>query len=358
VVAEPVQALPDRPIFVAGCPRSGTTLLQLMLHSHPRIAIPPETRFVVQAYRRRSKFGDLTLEKNRRALATWITDTKGTRFKDLKLDRAAVIERIVDGPPTVGSAVGAVLAAYGERFGKPRWGDKRPGYWQDLDVITRLFPDVQVVHIIRDGRACVASLKHMPWWNGGVNGAVATWAMAQMRCPRDTAHLPAGSYHEVHYEALVADPEPVLQELCAFLGEEYSPAMVEPALVSGLAVPQRKTWHTRTAGAVDASAVESWRTGLEPKELGLMETVAGRALRARGYRLSGAGARPSPALLFSYARERSRRGTRIRRRRLEDARIRRHEPGPVAAQLTFAQRGGAPAPRPSGSLEGPEDART
>jgi hypothetical protein len=31
----------DRPIFVLGCPRSGTTLLQLMLHAHPRIAIPP-----------------------------------------------------------------------------------------------------------------------------------------------------------------------------------------------------------------------------------------------------------------------------------------------------------------------------
>ncbi|HUR06227.1 MAG TPA: sulfotransferase, partial [Nonomuraea sp.] len=37
----------DRPIFVVGCPRSGTTMLQLMLHSHPRIAVAPETRFLV-----------------------------------------------------------------------------------------------------------------------------------------------------------------------------------------------------------------------------------------------------------------------------------------------------------------------
>jgi hypothetical protein len=35
----------NKPIFVVGCPRSGTTLLTLMLHSHSRIAMPPETRF-------------------------------------------------------------------------------------------------------------------------------------------------------------------------------------------------------------------------------------------------------------------------------------------------------------------------
>ncbi|MGH3503551.1 MAG: sulfotransferase, partial [Nocardioidaceae bacterium] len=29
-----------------GCPRSGTTLLGLMLQAHPKIAIPPESRFL------------------------------------------------------------------------------------------------------------------------------------------------------------------------------------------------------------------------------------------------------------------------------------------------------------------------
>ena len=50
----------DRPIFILGCPRSGTTMLQLMTHAHPRIAIPPETRFMVSAYQRRLQFGNLT----------------------------------------------------------------------------------------------------------------------------------------------------------------------------------------------------------------------------------------------------------------------------------------------------------
>ena len=47
------------PIFVIGCPRAGTTLLTLMLSAHARIAIPPETRFLLSVFRRRDSFGDL-----------------------------------------------------------------------------------------------------------------------------------------------------------------------------------------------------------------------------------------------------------------------------------------------------------
>src|SRR3954469_5670339 len=91
----------DRPIIVVGCPRSGTTMLQLMLHAHPRIAIPPETRFMLAAYRERRDFGDLGVADNRRALARWIVDRRETRFRDLGLDAGAVVEHIAAGPGTL-----------------------------------------------------------------------------------------------------------------------------------------------------------------------------------------------------------------------------------------------------------------
>jgi hypothetical protein len=124
----------DRPIFVMGCPRSGTTMLQLMLHSHPRIAIPPETRFVVTAYERRRDFGDLEYPANRRALAQWIVGRAETKFLDLGLDPEPITEEIMGGPPALGAALGTVFQAYARRFGKPRWGDKRPSYIQHLDA--------------------------------------------------------------------------------------------------------------------------------------------------------------------------------------------------------------------------------
>src|SRR5919112_1630386 len=162
----------DRPIFVVGCPRSGTTMVQLMLHAHPRIAIPPETRFLLTAYWERRRFGDLGRAEGRYALARWIVDRKQTRFADLGLDAEEIVREITAGPGTLGT----VFRGYARRFGKPRWGDKRPAYLQNLDVILRLFPDAQIVHVIRDGRACVASLKEMSWNREDLYGTVAAWA--------------------------------------------------------------------------------------------------------------------------------------------------------------------------------------
>src|SRR4051812_41385906 len=113
-----------RPIIVLGSPRSGTTLLQVMLHSHPRIAIPPENRFVVPVYRDRLSYGDLTDRDNRDRLAQAIlARPRQTKFRDFRLDREQIRERIVDDAETVGTAIGIVLRAYSERFGKVRYGD-------------------------------------------------------------------------------------------------------------------------------------------------------------------------------------------------------------------------------------------
>ncbi|MGH3342413.1 MAG: sulfotransferase family protein [Carbonactinosporaceae bacterium] len=333
--------MPDRPIFIVGCPRSGTTLLQLMLHAHPRIAIPPETRFVVQAYRGRHQFGELSAVENRRELANWLV--KRPMFKDLGLDREDVRRAVWAAPPTLGSAVGTLLAMYAARHDSVRWGDKRPGYWSDIDVLLRLFPDAQLVHIVRDARACVASLKRMRWWEGGVPAAIVVWLLAVWHCRRDTRRLPGGSFHELRYEDLVADPEAELRRLCDFLDEEFFPAMLEPHKVAEYAVPTWKTWHTRTADAVDTATVESWREGLEPEELALVEFVAGGRLKANGYRLSGAGGRPPAGLLLRFLRECVRREGYLRKKRLQDWRMRRDERTPVAALLTSGQQAaGAP----------------
>ena len=325
----------DRPVFVLGCPRSGTTLLQVMLHSHPRIALPPENRFLLDAYRERRRFGDLRQAENRAALARWIVARP--KFADLGLDPDAVVAEIVAGPPTVGSALGIVLRSYARRFGKARWGDKRPGYFIDVPALLRLFPDAQFVHVVRDGRDCVASLKRMSWFKQDSVGAMAMWASAIDYGRRNRRALPADAWHDVVYERLVADPEEELRRLCAFLGEEYDPAMAQPHGSAGEAVPEYKTWHARLHQQVDAAKVGAWRGGLEPWEAALMEHVSRRRLRAYGYPLTQGLARPPVALVARYRKEETLKRLSHRRRsllaRTADLRLRQ----PVAAQLTAGQ---------------------
>src|SRR5260221_7392552 len=107
----------DWPIFILGCPSSGTTLLQLMLHAHPRIAVPPETRFVLTSYEARNTFGDLRREPNRMALANSIVRERQTLFYDLDLDADEVFAEIMAGPPTHGGAAGVWFPASRRRVG-------------------------------------------------------------------------------------------------------------------------------------------------------------------------------------------------------------------------------------------------
>src|SRR5258706_789763 len=118
----------DRPIFILGCPRSGTTLLQLMLHAHPRIAIPPETRFVLTSYEARNTFGDLRREPNRMALANSIVRERQTLFYDLDLDADEVFAEIMAGAPTPGSPIRILFPAYARRVGQHPRGDNQAGH--------------------------------------------------------------------------------------------------------------------------------------------------------------------------------------------------------------------------------------
>ena len=340
----------DRPIFVMGCARSGTTMLQLMLHAHPRIAIPPETRFVLTGYQRRTDFGDLRKVANRRLLATWIVHSPETAFRDLGLPPDEVIEEIVAGPPSLGSAMGIVFRAYSRKFGKPRWGDKRPAYLANLHIMLRLFPDAQIINIIRDGRDCVSSLTEVPWARNDIYHAISGWARAIDVGRWAARRLPAQTYYEVRYERLVADPEPELTALCDFLGEEFDPAMTEPAKLAPTAVPGRKTWHALTHSAVTTSRVGSWAHRLEPWELALCETVLGRRLRAAGYPPSGTAGRPGAEHLLRYAPVAARRRLVAVKHAADRAYHRYRPPAQVAALLTAAQvaaqpRNAWPSPR-------------
>ncbi|MBO3747080.1 sulfotransferase [Streptosporangiaceae bacterium NEAU-GS5] len=333
----------DRPVFVIGCPRSGTTMLQLMLHSHPRMAVPPETRFLVPAYYRRRSYGDLRVPDNRRKLAEWITTGRDTKFKELGLNREAYVHAAVNGPGSLGSVIGQVFRCYADRFDKPRWGDKRPSYYKHVDMLLRMFPDAQFVHLIRDGRDCVASLKEMPWYHLDSFHAVTNWAEAIDFGRRNRERLPDDAFYELRYEDLTAEPELELKKLCGFLGEEYDPAMCEPRHVAQVAVPVHKVWHRNTHGEVTTTRAGSWATRLEPWEVALCEDVLGERLVANGYDLSGA-PKATRDHISAYKAATAKRRTNRWRKLNRDRLNRLREQGPIAALLTEGQRAKAGLP--------------
>ncbi|MDP6456555.1 MAG: sulfotransferase [Candidatus Marinimicrobia bacterium] len=281
-----------RPIFIVGSERSGTTLLRLMLHAHPRIAIPPQTKYVKKLYKRRLLFGNLAREDNRQKLARWFLAhfDASTKLDDLDID-PAVVRSAVQATHSLGAALAQPLIAYAAKYDKLRWGDKRPYYIKYLDKLRTLFPDAQVIHLIRDCRDVVASLKHMPWWKSDTIYSILNWKEAIERGLEARQSTKLDEYLELRYEDLVDEPERELQRVCQFLSESYAPEMLHYSDIARYAVPDYKmAWHAATRQPLSRDSIERWKVELSAAEISLIEWSCGKELEAMGYTLSGSAA--------------------------------------------------------------------
>jgi hypothetical protein len=135
----------------------------------------------------------------------------------------------------LGEFVEHIITLQLERSGKPRWGDKSPCNIRELVRLFHFFPNAHVLHVIRDGRDVVCSLRDHPKfrWENGVRtptNVCNPWTECVARWVADTS---AGlrwrgdpRYCEVRYEHLVNEPERVLRQVLEWLGEPWDAAVL------------------------------------------------------------------------------------------------------------------------------------
>jgi hypothetical protein len=271
-----------RPIFVLGCGRSGTTLLRLMLNSHPRIAIPGETWYFPELHAERERVADWPEAEWRDRLTEKLTGL--SVFPELGITQMVLREQLEslsrDDWPSV---VASVNLAFAHAEGKPRWGDKTPGYVRCLPVLKALFPAAAILHVIRDGRDVALSFLEQRFGPTGILEGADYWRADVELGRLDGPRLFGNTYHEVRYEELVADPARVLAEVCTAIGESYDPAMLEYHGSAHRYLNDEQRWHDRTKSAPDQKRTERWRTEMKRDDEALFELAAGRLLETLGY---------------------------------------------------------------------------
>jgi tetratricopeptide (TPR) repeat protein len=173
------------PIFIVGMPRSGTTLMEQMIASHPRAAGADELTELPRIARLVSPDDDLS------------------RFVSRTHENLT--------PTNVAAhAEGYLRVLRHGREGADRVVDKQPGNFFHLGLISILFPNATIIHAVRNPLDTCVSCYFQ-------NFSTLEWAndlkqIADMyRLYRDTMAywervLPAGKILEVHYERLIADP--------------------------------------------------------------------------------------------------------------------------------------------------------
>jgi omega-hydroxy-beta-dihydromenaquinone-9 sulfotransferase len=298
----------EKPIFLTGMPRSGTTVMFEVLAAHPDLG------WFSQYFNRLSRFPSVALlsriadldprlrrridrsDQTRRlrnylrvgpseAYFAWRRYSGGKFLDDFLIDtRASVGER-----ERVRSVVKKTLRYQGKpRFAAKVTGPPRIGYLRSI------FGDARFVHLIRDPRAVVRSLMKVafwrdtwrlqePAWRNGltddeleiwerhgrspVSLAALEWGAVVRTARHEASELAADQYREVRYEAFVSDPHAVIDELVSFCDLRQSSAPHE-------FLDQRFELQNMN---------RQWRDEFSAAELRLFEEIAGDVLGDSGY---------------------------------------------------------------------------
>ncbi len=275
------------PIFIIGVHRSGTTLLRFMLSSHPAIYIPPESDFIPRFFRRKPE------EILSPARAQRILDLIFTRYRFGREWQGPALRGVAlpgaDLTPAV--LLDALYSAYAAQNGAARWGDKTPIYSSYVDLLARIFPAAQFIHLTRDGRDVALSM--LDKWGAqdfhiDMYFAARNWDRRTRQARRAGARLGESRYLELRYEDLVADPDVHLQSICRFLGEPYDPAMARQHELARGRV-EAGSFHDAVRQPPSTGRVARWQREMTPADLRLFQRLAGALLQELGYPLAEAG---------------------------------------------------------------------
>jgi protein-tyrosine sulfotransferase len=252
------------PIIIGGCPRSGTTLMRVMLDTHSRICCGPECSLLLPRW------------PHVRNLARRFVIPEGAIQALFKTSRSQ------------GWFADEFFKLYCATLGKPRWAEKTVANIHHLDFIFSRFPKASFIHVIRDGRDTVCSLRTHPR-HKVVNGQLVKLNTRHPLEPcvqRWVDYVQAGLKHrsdprylEVRYEDLVANPRATLERVFAFVGEQFEERVLDFHAVEGGSRDSTNNPQNPEANQpVYTKAISRWRADFSAGEVDTFKRVGGSLL--------------------------------------------------------------------------------
>ncbi|MBA2561059.1 MAG: sulfotransferase [Propionibacteriales bacterium] len=241
---------PAPPIFVVGSMRSGSTMLRLILDSHPNIAIGAETGFVGGLLAMKS-IPNWRYGKDWYRRLDWTEDEVDARLRDF---------------------YAGMFGRYAAEQGKRRWGEKTPFHTSHMDAMAQVFPDAVFVGIVRHPGAVAASLRKS--FHYTFPDALSYWRATNLDMLR-AARVLGSRFVACRYEDLVLEGEGVLRELLTFLGEPWSPDLLEHHRVQQRkGAPRAVDGSTVTSDPIDAKRAGSWTATLTADDYQALNVTA------------------------------------------------------------------------------------
>jgi hypothetical protein len=281
--ASPKSARSKAPVFVVGCPRSGTTLLYDMLLSAGGFAVYLAESNVFNLLVPR--FGDPGVAANRRHLLDVWLKTKLFRAAHIAPD--PLIAKLNAECHSPADFLKIFMEEICRAQGAERWADNSPEEMLYMPKIKRLFPDALFVHIIRDGRDCAASLNKQGWIRPlpGDQRLIASglyWEWI-VRKGRSFGSQLGADYVELRFEELLARPHETLSKLGEFLAHDLDYDRIQQAGIGSVSKPNT-SFSTEPKDAFNP--IGRWKKNFSGTELAEFEETVGPYLVELGYPLA------------------------------------------------------------------------
>lgn len=280
----PPLSIAQSPLFIVSCGRSGTTLFRKMLMRGGEIHIPPESDdlipYAIQYYVKHSH-------------ETWATKVKhilehfqkAACFEfwaiDLKLSQDELLQ-LPKEHQNLHSIINHIYEQHKLKFNPTatRIGEKTPYLVLRLEWVRLLYPNAPILHLLRDGRAVVAS--RMEAFGETLEQASNRWlwSLKEIEKLKKQKNIP---FLEIRYEDLVAAPEQILKEVCTFAKLEYNPEMLSNKKID--MGDDVITHHANTKENKIIDTKDKWKTAFSEKEHDVLLKKIGKELRANKYQI-------------------------------------------------------------------------
>ena len=220
----------DRPIaFILSSPRSGSTLLRVMLAGHPDLVAPPELHLLPFA----------TMQEREAELATsYLGEGLQRALMELKGIDAAAAQQLIADLVANDTSTAEVYQMLQQLSSDRLIIDKSPTYASDLDNLyaaEATFSNAKYIHLVRHPYAAIESFARMRMDKllGADNSnpyelAEAIWTQSNQNVLDFAQAIDPNRVLLVHYEELVAQPETVMQRVCEFLAIPFRPEVLNP----------------------------------------------------------------------------------------------------------------------------------
>jgi Sulfotransferase family len=273
-----------RPVFVVGCPRSGTTLLYSMLVAAGGFAFYRKETYFYHLVRR---FPELSTTAGRERfmqqfLHGYLGKVPGLNVEPLVRQSIAQCRTPEDFLPRLMSAIA-------REQGMERWIEGTPAHVLYLREIKRAVPDALFLHVIRDGRDCALSNERQGWvpmlpWDRSPRLAVAALYWQWMvRAGRSYGRAHPDDYLELRFESLIVDPRATLRRVGAFIDHDLDYDRIQQNPVHALYEPN--TSFRNELGQSTFNPLRRWMERCSPEDIRLCELLVGNSLQDLGYPL-------------------------------------------------------------------------